>query len=265
LVDAHGPGHRLGGEPVVAGQQDRRQAEPAQFGHGFGAVLLDGVGDGEDAARLAVPGDDDCRTPLGLRRGLGLGQFAGQLDGPLVQELLAPDEYGVAVDDALDAEAGDVLEVLRYGQAPGPVGCARCDGLRDRVLRGVLQCACQAQQFALVHVRCREHVLELHPAGGHCAGLVQDDGVDTAGGLQDLGPLMRMPSWAPRPVPAIGAVGVAGPSAQGQAVIRTATAAVKAAVTSPVTPSQTPSVAAAISRTAGKRKPAQCSESPDEW
>ena len=41
---------------------------------------------------------------------------------------------------------------------------------------------------------------------------------------------MRMPSWAPRPVPTIRAVGVASPSAQGQAMISTATAAVNAAV-----------------------------------
>ena len=42
------------------------------------------------------------------------------------------------------------------------------------------------------------------------------------------GPLIRMPSWAPRPVPTSRAVGVARPRAQGQAMIRTATAAVKA-------------------------------------
>ncbi len=36
---------------------------------------------------------------------------------------------------------------------------------------------------------------------------------------------MTMPSWAPRPVPTSSAVGVARPSAQGQAMISTATAA----------------------------------------
>ena len=43
------------------------------------------------------------------------------------------------------------------------------------------------------------------------------------------GPLMRMPSWAPRPVPTMSAVGVARPRAHGQAMISTATAAVNAA------------------------------------
>ena len=41
-------------------------------------------------------------------------------------------------------------------------------------------------------------------------------------------PLMSTPSWAPRPVPTMMAVGVARPSAQGQAMMSTATAAVKA-------------------------------------
>ena len=60
------------------------------------------------------------------------------------------------------------------------------------------------------------------------------------------GPLIRMPSWAPRPVPTISAVGVASPSAHGQAMISTATAAVKAAAASPVSASQPASVASAI-------------------
>ena len=42
------------------------------------------------------------------------------------------------------------------------------------------------------------------------------------------GPLISRPSCAPRPVPTISAVGVASPSAHGQAMISTATAAVKA-------------------------------------
>ena len=43
------------------------------------------------------------------------------------------------------------------------------------------------------------------------------------------GPLITMPSWAPRPVPTSIAVGVARPIAHGQAMISTATAAVNAA------------------------------------
>ncbi len=65
------------------------------------------------------------------------------------------------------------------------------------------------------------------------------------------GPLISSPSCAPRPLPTISAVGVARPSAHGQAMISTATAVVNAnAVLSPV-PSQKPSVAAASTKTTG--------------
>ena len=52
------------------------------------------------------------------------------------------------------------------------------------------------------------------------------------------GPRIRIPSCAPRPVPTISAVGVASPSAQGQAMISTATAAVNASEAEPPKASQ---------------------------
>ena len=54
---------------------------------------------------------------------------------------------------------------------------------------------------------------------------------------------MSRPSCAPRPVPTISAVGVASPSAHGQAMMSTATAAVNANVALSPVPSQNPSVA----------------------
>ena len=69
------------------------------------------------------------------------------------------------------------------------------------------------------------------------------------------GPLIRMPSCAPRPVPTINAVGVARPSAQGQAMISTATAAVNAAATGPPVPIQNPSVATDNAITIGTKTP----------
>ena len=69
------------------------------------------------------------------------------------------------------------------------------------------------------------------------------------------GPLISSPSWAPRPVPTISAVGVASPSAHGQAMISTATAAVKANVAVSPVPSQKPSVAAASAITIGTNTP----------
>ena len=67
------------------------------------------------------------------------------------------------------------------------------------------------------------------------------------------GPRIRMPSWAPRPVPTIRAVGVASPRAQGQAMISTATAAVKAASASPLNTSHPTIVSSAITSTTGTK------------
>ncbi len=69
------------------------------------------------------------------------------------------------------------------------------------------------------------------------------------------GPLISSPSWAPRPVPTSSATGVARPSAHGQAMISTATAAVNANVALSPVPSQKPSVATAIAITIGTKTP----------
>ena len=65
------------------------------------------------------------------------------------------------------------------------------------------------------------------------------------------GPEIRMPSWAPRPVPTRMAVGVARPIAHGQAMISTATAAVNAAPAGCPAARPPVSVAAATTMTTG--------------
>src|SRR4029450_4129209 len=65
------------------------------------------------------------------------------------------------------------------------------------------------------------------------------------------GPLITMPSWAPRPVPTSKAVGVASPSAHGHAMINTATADVNANDRPEPWPSQKPRVATASAMTMG--------------
>ena len=67
------------------------------------------------------------------------------------------------------------------------------------------------------------------------------------------GPRIRMPSCAPRPVPTMSAVGVASPRAQGQAMMRTATAAVMAALAPMPVPSQNPRVPTARAITTGTK------------
>ena len=67
------------------------------------------------------------------------------------------------------------------------------------------------------------------------------------------GPLIKMPSWAPRPVPTSSAVGVASPIAHGQAMISTATAAVNAAPAGCPAASHPMSVTTAIPMTTGTK------------
>ena len=69
------------------------------------------------------------------------------------------------------------------------------------------------------------------------------------------GPLMTTPSWAARPDPTSSAVGVASPSAQGQAMTSTATAAVKAACGVCPVSSHPARVAADSARTMGTNTP----------
>ena len=68
------------------------------------------------------------------------------------------------------------------------------------------------------------------------------------------GPLMSSPIWAPRPVPTRSAVGVARPSAHGQAMMSTATAAVNAVASpAPTTNKCTSRVMIAMTITMGTK------------
>lgn len=92
----------------------------------------------------------------------------------------------MTVDDPLHTEAGYVREVFRRGQRAEPRRRALGDGTGDRMLGGVLQRACQPQDFGLVGAVGGAHGQQGHAPGGDGAGLVEDDGVDPARGLQYL-------------------------------------------------------------------------------
>ncbi len=185
-VDADLAGDGGGHRRVVTGQQDGRQAQGAQPGDRLGAGLLHRVGDLQDRAGLAVPGDGDRGAAGRLSPGLGAGQVHGQFHGPLGEQLLAADQDRVALDHALDAEPRHVGEVLGGGQRTDPFDGSRGHRTGDRVLRGVLQRPGQAQHVGLLGALRGVHGEQRHAAGGDGAGLVEDDGVDLAGGLQDL-------------------------------------------------------------------------------
>ena len=128
----------------------------------------------------------------------------------------------------------ETLDVRERRRPAGARRLARArrvgDRPRDRVLGRVFE---RADAAATPRRRSSrpstgDDLDERHAAGRDRAGLVEHDRVDPARRLEDSGPLIRMPSCAPRPVPTSSAVGVARPSAHGQAMISTATAAVNA-------------------------------------
>ena len=116
--------------------------------------------------------------------------FEIELSGVVTRaECDAPDEDGVAVDDAFDAEALAVGEAVDGGQRSDLLARGLGDRLRDRVLGCVFQRAGEPQHVLTGGVAGEGDVDERHLAGGHGAGLVEHDGVDLAGGLEDLGAL----------------------------------------------------------------------------
>ena len=126
------------------------------------------------------------------------------------------------------------------------------DGRRDRVLRGILERAGQPEQlrsdrFRAAGTTSTSRIRPVVTVPVLSSTMVSTRRVDS----RTCGPLIRMPSWAPRPVPTSRAVGVASPSAHGQAMISTATAAAKAvSAPAPVT-SQNPRVTSARPMTIG--------------
>ena len=108
------------------------------------------------------------------------------------------------------------------------------------MLGGVLERAGDGQQLGLLDARRgRTATPALVTVPVLSSTIVSTRRVDS----RISGPLISSPSWAPRPVPTSSAVGVASPSAHGQAMISTATAAVNANARSSPLPIQKPSVA----------------------
>ena len=120
---------------------------------------------------------------------LGGFELGGEGHGPVGEEPFAAGDHAVPVDDALDAEAFEVGEAFDGGEGADPLAGAGGDGLGDRVLGGVLEGTGEAEDLVGVDAVDGDHVDERHAAGGDGAGLVEDDGVDLPGRLEDLGAL----------------------------------------------------------------------------
>ena len=131
--------------------------------------------------------------------------------------------------DALDAEAVEVREPLDGGQVAdlgdGAAATARAIGCSDACSSAPASRSTSARSTPSATTTSTSAIR----AGRHRAGLVEHDGVDASGRLQHLGsPDQHAELGAPAGADHAARSGVASPRAHGQAMMRTATAAVKA-------------------------------------
>ena len=201
------------------------------------------VGDGERGVRPAVPADPD--------RG-AVGGGPGELAGHLVEQVGAADGHLGVLDPGARPGAGQRDEVGGPRHVDGAARGRGDDGPRDRVLAARLDGGGGPQRLVLGQ-----------PAGGRRRRRRVISPVVTVPVLSSTtasmrrvssstsAPLIRMPRRAPRPVPTSSAVGVARPSAQGQAMMSTAMATSSARDGSPVASHQPAKVSAASTSTTG--------------
>jgi len=84
------------------------------------------------------------------------------------------------------------------------------------------------KQRLVIESGCREHTYQLRFPLGKSAGLIRDKSINGLHYLNSLSVLEQHPSVAPLPIATMIDMGVASPRAQGQAIMRTATAFTRA-------------------------------------
>ena len=230
-ADADLAGDRGGGAGVVAGDHDDVDAEPAQRGDRGGRVVLDGVGDREHAGGLGRrrrPGSGSCpartaRSAIGSQRA-GVDAGVGQQPG-------GADQHRVPVHGGLHALAGDRVEPGRRRDGQAAVAGAGDDRGGERVLAVGLRRGHQRQQLVLVAARRRSRTSVRAGLPAVMVPVLSSTIVSSLCAVSRASAeRIRMPAWAPLPVPTMIDSGVARPSAHGQAMISTATAETSASV-----------------------------------
>ncbi len=234
-VDADLGGDRAGDGRVVAGEQHRRQAERAAAARSASALVgLTASATTSTPAGRAVPADERRRSARRSRpRPAAAVELGGRSQRP-VGEQATPGP----TSDRRDRRPRPARRGPRCCAKPSTAGRAPTSSVARRWRS-------PGRSDARRRARARRP-----GAAPRRVGAVGGDHIDAASSCRwsrcrscparwcrprrvdssTSGPLIRMPSCAPRPVPTSSAVGVARPRAHGQAMISTATAAVNAAV-----------------------------------
>ena len=212
------------------------------------------------------------RSPCARRppRSSRPGQRARQDDAPVGEEGGTSRHDGVPLHHALHPEAGSVAERIDGWEGAGALSRRGRDGAADGVLAGRFERAHESQGVVAstpsTTVRSTRVMRPVVTVPVLSRTMVSTACVASS----TSGPLMSTPSWAPRPVPTSSAVGVASPSAQGHAMISTATAAVKASWRGGRSASQAASVTTASTSTIGTkiaetRSASRCTRALPDW
>ena len=116
-------------------------------------------------------------------------QITVGVETPVGEEPDTTGDHGAPVDDTLHPESLHVGEGLDRREVADLGSRSGGDRLRDRVLRGILECTDVAQHLRPLDIGGGDDVDQRHVAGCHRAGLVEHDRVDRARGLEHLGSL----------------------------------------------------------------------------
>ena len=224
---------RARGGEVVAGEQHRSQAELAQRRRPPSALVGFTASATTNTAVAAPSQPADDRGVAGrLRRRPGPGRArAGGSRPQSASSAARPATTRWPSTDALDAQAGSVRERLdaraaaRRARRP-PRRWRGRSGARWRPRARRRAGAPRPRRRPPPTVTSTSAIRPVVTVPVLSRTIVSTSCVASS----TSGPRMSTPSCAPRPVPTSSAVGVARPSAQGQAMISTATAAVNASV-----------------------------------
>ena len=216
LVDADGRGHRAGRRLVVAGEEHRPQAEGAQLVDRRRARRLHRVGHDEQRLRLRRPSPRPrpCGRPPRRRAGPRRARVAGSSTSQRADQGGPRPRRGRRPRPPRRGRGG--------WRSSRPAGAGRCDRRRPRPRRGRSGArwppparrpaagprSSSTPSATATPTRLMRPVVTVP--------VLSSTTVSTWRVLSSTsGPLMRMPSWAPRPVPTSRAVGVARPESAG--------------------------------------------------
>ena len=191
LVHAHLVGDGACGPLLVAREHHGSYAQLAQAGDGILRRRLHGVGYCDHAEGTAISRKEERRLGLG-GYGVGMGVKRAERDALGLHEAGVSREGKAAIDRCPEATPGNLLEVRDRDAVVGAGASfvyVGADGLGERMLTSALERGGHTKELALFHLASGYDVGHAGLALGDGARLVQDDGVQLAGGLERLGTL----------------------------------------------------------------------------